>query len=457
MTRAVGYIRVSLAREEMISPELQRAAIERHCKTNKYRLVDVIEDLDATGRNFARAGVQHAIQQVENRQADVIVVWKYSRFGRTRRDWYVHLDKVELAGGRLESATEDTDTRTSVGRLTRGMLVELAAFESDRIGEVWREVHQRRLGLGLPATGGDRFGYQRLDGAYQPHPDTGPVLAQMYQWYVTGISPRTIAERLNDDGHRTSRGGAFTRDRVQRILDSGFGAGLLPVGVGYRARHVPGAHPPVIDQATWDAYRARRVGTHVPQRAHTTYPLSGLLTCGDCGAVMWSTRLGRENGYGYACSRWMEHRDVLCVTISRRRAEVEVLDWLETAWPEIAAKVKELEASAPKGASKATKALQRAEERLHRLTLGFADGTVPKDAYERARADIETQVAAATQALNTPRSPLPDVEEMLPVWQTLTVEEQRAVLGALIDRVVVHREKPRPRIEVIPHIGVKPR
>lgn len=453
MTKAIGYVRVSLAREEMISPELQRAAIERHCKTNKYSLIDIIQDLDATGRNFTRAGVQEAIQQVEKRHADVIVVWKYSRFGRTRRDWYIHLDKVELAGGRIESATEDADTRTSVGRFTRGMLVELAAFESDRIGEVWKEVHERRIGLGLPAAGGERFGYVRTDTGYEPHSETGPILAGMYESYINGISPRTIAERLNEAGFRTTKGGPFGRERVQAILDAGFAAGLLSTGTGYRARHIPGAHPPIIDQATWDAYRAKRAGTHAPRRPSTGYALSGLLICGDCGANMWATNMGRRSGYGYVCSQYMRTRKVLCVTISRTRAEKEVLAWVSRSWPAIAARVRELEASAPKNVGGSDKAIQKAEERLHRLTMGFADGTVPKDAYERAKAEIQAQIAAAaSKAVPSPR-PLPNVEEMLEVWASLTIEEQREVLGALISKVFVHREKPRPRLEIIPHIG----
>ena len=90
-----------MAREEMISPELQRAAITTYSEQHGIILVDIIEELDVSGRNFARAGVQDAIERIERREAEVIVVWKVSRFGRTRRDWYVHADRVEVAGGTL--------------------------------------------------------------------------------------------------------------------------------------------------------------------------------------------------------------------------------------------------------------------------------------------------------------------------------------------------------------------
>ena len=97
------------------------------------------------------AGEEHrALLAFEERAADAIVVWKWSRLARNRRDWAVAVDTIEAAGGRPESSTETVDTITSTGRLARGMLAEIAAFESDRIGDGWREAHAPQ-GQGGPA------------------------------------------------------------------------------------------------------------------------------------------------------------------------------------------------------------------------------------------------------------------------------------------------------------------
>ncbi len=108
-------------------------------------------------------------------------MWKVSRFGRTRRDWYVHADRLEVAGGRLESATEGFDAASSVGKFTRGMLVELAAFESDRIGDVWKEVHERRVRDGYAPNGKPKAGYvyDAEQGLHVPDPEFGPVLGRL--------------------------------------------------------------------------------------------------------------------------------------------------------------------------------------------------------------------------------------------------------------------------------------
>src|ERR1051326_8904693 len=206
-----------MAREEMISPELQRAAISTYCEQRGYLLVDVIEELDVSGRNFARAGVQDAIERVE---AEVIVVWKVSRFGRTRRDWYVHADRVEVVGGSLESATEHFDPLTSTGRLTRGMLVELAAWESDVKSEQRKEAHEHRFNAGLPHSGGPRFGYtyDPETKTYAPDPVTAPLLAECYRRYVAGESPRRIADWLNSVGARTTMGTPWAASTLRPLM-----------------------------------------------------------------------------------------------------------------------------------------------------------------------------------------------------------------------------------------------
>ena len=137
--RAVLYLRQSVAREESISLELQEIAGRRYCEQRGYEVVEVLADPGISGRTWARPAVQHAVRMIEARDVDVIVVWKWSRLSRSRRDWAVAVDRVEGAGGRLESSTEPVDTTTSTGRFTRGMLAELAAFESERIGDTWRE------------------------------------------------------------------------------------------------------------------------------------------------------------------------------------------------------------------------------------------------------------------------------------------------------------------------------
>ncbi|MFD0855529.1 recombinase family protein, partial [Actinomadura adrarensis] len=127
----------------MISPTLQKTAINDWARRHNRRIVAWVEDPDKSGRTFNRR-IQEAIEAVENGEAREIIVWKFSRFGRQRYGWAVNLERVEAKGGQLVSATEEVDARTASGKFARGMLAEVAAFESDRASEQWKETHQHR-------------------------------------------------------------------------------------------------------------------------------------------------------------------------------------------------------------------------------------------------------------------------------------------------------------------------
>ena len=155
--RAVLYLRQSTYREESISLELQETAGRDHAARQGYVVVDVLADPGISGRTWRRPAVQAAMDMLEGGRADVIVLWRWSRLSRNRKDWALAADRADVAGGRIESATEPNDV-TAAGRFARGVMTEMAAFESERIGEQWREVQASRVARGLPRAGSCRGG-----------------------------------------------------------------------------------------------------------------------------------------------------------------------------------------------------------------------------------------------------------------------------------------------------------
>lgn len=468
--RAVLYLRQSVAREESISLELQEQACRDYAQRRGYTVVAVEADPGISGRTWKRPAVQRVMSMVEDGHVDVVLLWRWSRLSRSRLDWAVAVDRVEVLGGRIESATEPLDVSTASGRFARGMLAEVAAFESERIGEQWREAHERRRRMGLPAQGGGRFGYlQQPDGTYLPDPDTAPVLVRMYRWYLDGWGFTRIAGELNRLGVRTRRGGRWERTRVTQVLDSGFAAGQLTRGRGSARSWSPGAHPAVLSERMWRDYLAARLVRKMepPRSTEPRYVLSGLVRCGDCGAPMHAHMGGSgQSGYMYLCSEWQRSRSGRCVSITRKRVEAAVLDWLR----EIAADVDaaaELEASRVTARveysaerRRLTKQAEWAQTRLVRLTHGFADGIVPADAYQLARDELEAEKATAEAALaalgveqrrRAGRAVGPVVRGLLRDWEVTPVLARREVLRSLVDKVLVHRPDGSPAtVEIVP-------
>jgi site-specific DNA recombinase len=362
---AIGYIRVSLAREEMISPELQRESITKWAQRTGHRIVDWVEDLDKTGRDFKRR-IMGVIERVESGEARVIAVWKYSRFGRTRTGVPANLARVEKVGGQLLSATEEVDARTAIGRFQRGMIMEFNAFESDRAGEQWMETHQWRRDHGLPAMGRPRFGYiwhQRKifapDGSitlreerYEAEPGKADIVESLYLRYIAGESFRALALWLNDAGYRTVRETLWTGKAVRRYLDSGFPAGYLrlhrktcPQGSFPHdcdhydlIKHPTLHHPEIIKDATWREYQARRdfTRTAAPRSRNASYPFTGLTRCGICNGSAKRKVDGRKAAV-YVCLARSDKGPHACTGTSVREAAIrdEVKEYLARLVKEI--------------------------------------------------------------------------------------------------------------------------
>jgi site-specific DNA recombinase len=489
---AIGYIRVSIKREEMISPETQRAAIQDAARRRGRAIIAWIEDLDKTGRNFNRR-IMDAIARAEAGDVREIMVWKYSRFGRNRTGVAVNLARLEKAGGELISATEDIDARTATGRFTRGMLFEVAAFESDRIGETWREAYEYRASIGLPPLGRPRFGYVRLgrvrdeenpqrtrretrrdtenpvDERYVPDAELGPVLAAMYRAYISGDGGPAIAARLNREQVPNACGRLWSGRTVLDVLDSGFGAGFLRLhnpscqcGNGTRCRNrvwIQGKHDAVIPGREWEAYRQRREDAHTVTPRHRTpvYPVSGLARCGHCTGALVSGPKG-PRGPAYRCSRHMHYGD--CPghpTVSLGAILDEVRKVLARLAGDIDAAVAVTEArtavaaGARESAEKVRRELAANDRAMARLAVARAedeDGTgLTREAWEQAAADLrrkrealEKRLAAASRtAAAASRDPAPAIRGILQDWDLLPVPDQNKLLRQAIRSITVWR------------------
>lgn len=493
----LGYIRVSTWREEKISPELQQAAIESWAARTGRRIIDWIIDLDATGRNFKRK-IMGGIQRVEAREARGIAVWKFSRFGRDRAGIALNLARLERVGGQLESATEDVDATTATGRFNRDILFAVAALESDRAGEQWKDAHKWRRSHGLPATGRHRLGYiwhpRRIpdpdrpgnwilqDERYEPHPDAGPVVADLYTKKVAGAGFASLAAHLNTLGHRTSTGAPWKAESLRRMMDAGFAAGLLRIhepscGCDYKTNngckrliHIDGAHEALITPELWERYEAHRqtVKATPPRARRPVYALTGLMRCGACrgSAAICSTRRSGKQilGYAYMCDAHSHAGKTICesgVWVQRLIVESQVRSWLEREAADdinIHPSTPREEPAAVDERAIAVRERARLESEAHRLTAALAnlraDRAMNPDEYgpgeyEAARDRIREQQAANTAALErvvaveaTPqrREYRQLMIDLIDAWEDLDTWGKSGILRQMIRRVVITRQ-----------------
>jgi hypothetical protein len=127
--KAVGYVRVSRVGsrggDSFLSPDLQREQIAAAARREGLDVVEVLEELDASGGDASREKWNEAIARVERGDVSAVVVWNLSRFSRSVRDALNALGRIEDAGGRLVSATEQFGDDPT-GRMTRNILLAIA-------------------------------------------------------------------------------------------------------------------------------------------------------------------------------------------------------------------------------------------------------------------------------------------------------------------------------------------
>jgi len=407
--------------------------------------------------------VVRTLELLEAGDADVIVLWKWSRLSRRRLDWAVAVDRVEQVGGRIESATEPVDVSTSTGRLARGVLTEFAAFESERMGDVWREVHQRRVTAGLPHSGKARWGYVYDQGQHIhiPDPDTAPLVTETFRRYVAGESIYSLVRWLNGEGSTTSTGHPWSDRSLRRTLDSGFHAGFVP----YQGTLHPGAHQALITPAVWARFQAcRRERSNHGRTERSQYLLSGLVRCALCDGSMQAGQFGNGHTAKYRCRRGKETgvHDGGYITASFVEAEVHA--WLATIADDVDT------ASAAAVAAAATRTRRRADttrlarevvaldRQLVELTKHLTSGVVPASVYATTRDELVEARAAVQHRLEVeqdrarldPAQPRALATQLLARWDLAPVEVRRAMLRRLIDRIVVTPGRPRGTVAIVP-------
>lgn len=435
--KAALYLRQSIARDESISLELQEIAGRDHCARQGYQVVAVEVDEGLSGRNWSkRPAVQRVLDSIESGEADVIVLWKWSRLSRNRKDWAVAADRVDVAGGRIESATEPIDTATASGRFARGVMTEYSAFQSEQIGEQWKEVFSRRASLGLPPTGSLPWGWAVASGSLTIDEESARVIRSMYQMYSEGSGLVRIAHWLNGRGLRTKRGNMWQHASVRSCMESPVHAGFIV----YDGERHDGAHDGVIAPDDFERFLSLRADRSTPKRPRlSSYMLSTLVVC-HCGRK----RVGNVSGTqrdrplrSYVCTATEKH--------PRKSRVCSAVDGAVSAWVKtlnapldtssLVAKKSDVEAIA--------RELTDLEKRTVRLTEHLLSGLVPEGAYKQTvsalsqeRARLTGQlVKARAAATHSPAQYLSGKEGLIDGFDLLPVDRKQALLRSIIAQV----------------------
>jgi hypothetical protein len=267
------------------------------------------------------------------------------------------------------------------------------------------------------------------------------------------------------------------------MMDTGFAAGLIrertnpPTSSatgGSNGRSIwcfdvwrEGKHEPIIERDLWEKYKARRdaQASMAPRLRNAAHALSGLLTCGweGCGGPLVSVYSGRHKKHSWTCYRARDRKEHPFNSISNKRAEADVLAWLDReaeGGEDIEERRERLRAGreAVADASKLEGDIRKLKAKLSRYQEMYAEGDMEKADYQRKRDALKREIDAleASRDAAVARSEAAGAflqhqfGTLRDYWEEYAPSERREALMALVTTIKVMPGPYEPGKKLVP-------
>lgn len=326
---AVAYARYSSAGQRDVSIEQQLADIRAFAKREGYTLIHEYADHARSGfKNvFARTAFQSMMAAADSGNFDTVICWKVDRFGRNREESALFKGRLRRFGVKVLYAMEPIP-EGSAGVLLEGMLESTAEWYSRQLSENVLRGMSDNANKCL-YNGAHTLGYTHFpDGQIVIQPEEASLVRNIFSMYCTGMSAKTISDRLAAQGIRTPYGNPYAPQSILRIIGNDRYIGMYR----WRSIEIPGGMPPIVDKAVFEeANRMRKNKSHPGEYGSIDFLLSGKLFCGLCGSIMYGDSGTSKNGnkkYYYVCSRRRKQKTCTKKMVKKEWIENLVVDFV---------------------------------------------------------------------------------------------------------------------------------
>jgi DNA invertase Pin-like site-specific DNA recombinase len=192
----VAYLRVSTDEQAESGAGLmaQRAAIEAEADRRGWVIVDWKQDKAASGKSLdGRPGLAEAMELIESRQAETLIVAKLDRLSRSLIDFAALMGRARAKRWNLIALDLGIDLSTPAGEFLASVMASAAQWERRIIGQRTRE------GLAAKKAAGVRLG--------RPASLPVEVRIRIVGDHADGKSLAGIARELNAESVPTAQGG----------------------------------------------------------------------------------------------------------------------------------------------------------------------------------------------------------------------------------------------------------
>lgn len=216
--RALGYLRVSTKQQtDKFGFPAQRQIIEDYAESHGFEIVDWFEE-NITGYSEERPEMSKILQGEYD--VDYLIVAKSDRFARNIEYYYALKLQLRKIGIDLVSANEDFGSMGILQPAMEALVASYAEIERITINQRTSGGRETKRKIGGYCGGSAPYGYDVLNGKLVVNPEQAKVVRNIYSMRDSGMSMRSICNRLDELGIRSSRGGKFNPSTVKVILDN---------------------------------------------------------------------------------------------------------------------------------------------------------------------------------------------------------------------------------------------
>ncbi len=330
MKIAVLYARVSsVAQDVDLSITAQLKALREFAAKNGYQVAKEFVDSAESGKTTDRPAFMQMISMARrpDKPFDTILIWKFSRFARSRHDSIVFKTVLKKNGVKVVSINEPSND-SPTGKLFEAMIESLDEFYSANLGEEITRGLRESASRGFCVGSVTPYGYRRVmvkDGnkerpKLELEPFRSKVVQRMFKEVIEGRGLKEITTQLNADGVAGPTNKGWSKTTVFKIVLNEAYTGTLVWGVNTNRDQLPirveNAWPPIIEKETFrqahELLAERAPKKMHPKRVASRYLLSGLAKCGHCGkALVGQSAKGGKYDY-YVCSTMLKKGVKLC-------------------------------------------------------------------------------------------------------------------------------------------------
>ena len=333
------YARVSSDRQDVdLSISAQLRALRDFATRNGHQVVREFVDEAETGRTTARPAFREmiSIARRPNKPFEQILVWKYSRFARSREDSILYKAMLKKAGVQVVSINEPFDD-TPTGRLLEAIIESLDEFYSDNLGEEVTRGMRESAARGFYLSSKSPYGYRKVrvkDGSkertkLEPNPEQASVVTTIFDGILDGKGLTEISRELNDKGIPGPKGKGWGKTGIYSISNNEIYTGVFVWGRNSKQGNEPvrteNACLPIIDRGTFlkvqSLMKERAPAIQHPRRVSSPFLLSGMAYCGHCGKALVG-KYAKSGQYSY----------YVCGTLDKKGSGSCQARYLKTEW-----------------------------------------------------------------------------------------------------------------------------